>query len=219
MINIIYESDDLIIADKPSFIPTAPLKSKSGSSFLEEAAAYFPQIMDVKGRQSWEGGLLHRLDTPTSGLVMFALNQKAFDDLLSQQLADSIIKQYKALFSVRRETLPGFPSYPFYDVSKEGGVISSSFRSYGPKGAQVRPLAAGDNKVYTTKTEPLDEHSVCCTITNGFRHQIRCHMAWAGYPLLGDTLYGGESSDVFGLRATGLSFAEPSTGKRVTISI
>ncbi len=219
MINVIYESDDILIADKPSFIPTAPLKNKNGSSFLEEAAAFFPKIMEVKGRQPWEGGLLHRLDTPTSGLVMFALNQRTFDVLLTQQLENEIIKRYKATFSKKRTTLPGFPPYPFHDVVSERGVITSAFRAYGPKGAQVRPLTAVDGRIYTTQTEPFDENSVCCTITNGFRHQIRCHMAWAGYPLIGDTLYGGDESEVFGLRAIALSFIEPSSGKRVEVTV
>jgi len=218
VIDIVYESKELVIADKPSFLPTAPLKNGGGSCFLSEVAKLFPEILTVKGRQPWEGGLLHRLDTPTSGLVMFARNQEAFDALLEEQLEGGIIKTYRCRITSKKDLKEGYPPYPFHDAVRENGIIHSSFRSFGPKGAQVRPLKEERGKVYFTQTQPSGEE-VICTIENGFRHQIRCHMAWAGYPLLGDTLYGGEPSDSFGLRAIALSFTLPGRKERIEVRV
>ena len=88
----------------------------------------------------------------------------------------------------------------------------------------MRPLTNPKAKncsgvLYTTQTEVESSNSVLCTITRGFRHQIRVHMAWAGYPLAGDTLYGGDEADVFGLEAVSLTFANPSDGQVLTITL
>ena len=218
--NIVFENQDLVIANKPSNIPSAPLKSSTGPSFLKEVATLYPEIMSVKGFNEWEGGLLHRLDTPTSGLVLFARNQRAFDALYAQQKKDLIIKQYRAIYT-RTIHLEGFPTYPFSSPVDEPVLIHSSFRPYGKKGSAVRPLLTGtkDLPVYCTDIVPEKEGSVICTIRRGFRHQIRCHMAWAGYPLVGDTLYGGEVSENFGLSAIGISFINPSDGKTLSITL
>lgn len=175
--------------------------------------------MKVSGYQSWEGGLLHRLDTPTSGLVLFARDQKAFDFLSWQQKHDMITKEYRARTGGKMEQLPGFPPFP-YSASDFGFRIVSGFRAYGRKGASVRPLTVGSSmRIYTTDVMRESESSFICALTQGFRHQVRCHMAWAGYPLLGDGLYGGCESDVFGLEAIGLTFTDPTSQKVLSIKV
>jgi 23S rRNA pseudouridine1911/1915/1917 synthase len=51
-------------------------------------------------------------------------------------------------------------------------------------------------------------------ILRGFRHQIRCHLAWLGFPILHDSLYGGAGEGVLALRACSLSFDDPLDGAR-----
>lgn len=224
-IETIYKNDDILVVYKPGNIPSAPL-SCTGDEFclLNEVRKKEPRIMNACGRLVREGGLIHRLDTPTSGLVLFALNQSAYDNLISQQKKDRIIKQYRAVFTSRKGTPEGFIPYTEYDVASSCGYISSYFRSFGPRGAEVRPLRDQRAKncsgtLYTTQTEVESHNSVICTITRGFRHQIRAHMAWAGYPLAGDVLYGGDESDVFGLEAISLTFENPSDGQILTITL
>lgn len=225
-IETVYRSDDVIVVNKPPFIPTSPLGDNGDELCLVSLVRRFePRIMVPVGRLIREGGLIHRLDTPTRGLVLFALTQEAYDDLIAQQKHDRIIKQYRATFTGRTDALPeGFPPYEGFDPANECGVITSYFRSYGPRGASVRPaLSAGAKRcsgtLYSTQCEVESPHSVICTISRGFRHQIRCHMAWAGYPLEGDVRYGGTGSDRFGLEAIGLSFRDPANGTNVTVTL
>lgn len=221
MTEVIYENRDLVIVNKVSGLPTAPLKGQSADTLLSRTGELFPEILKVKGFNEWEGGLIHRLDTPTSGLVMFARTQKAFDSLLVQQRKDEIIKVYRARVTAAVEVLPGFIGYCGPDPLSEPALITSSFRPFGPKGASVRPLPAGEkgNAVYTTECVPEGSDSVLCTITRGFRHQIRCHLAWTGHPLLGDVRYGAAESSEFGLEAIELSFINPSDGVRLNITL
>lgn len=223
-IEIVWTDGRVLVAKKPHFLPCAPLGAGDDFNFLSQVAEVEPRVLAPKGKLEREGGLLHRLDTPTSGLVLFALDQEAYDDLMAQQKADLIIKQYRARWGGPSEVPEAFPEYGLHDPATEPGMIHSYFRPYGPKGASVRPCLDPDAKrcsgvLYVTETEPEGPDSVICTITRGFRHQIRAHMAWAGRPLLGDTRYGGPDSDTFGLEAIGLSFRSPADGTPVTITI
>lgn len=215
MINIIYKNPKILVCYKESGLPTAPLKNSTNDNLVSQVSIEYPEIMDVKGFQAWEGGLLHRLDTPTSGLVLFALAQDAFDYLVYQQKNDMIIKEYRAKSKGAKELLPGFPPFIYDECSS----IISGFRNYGPKGASVRPVLPSDNqKVYKTEVIREGDDSFICTITQGFRHQIRCHMAWSSYPLIGDEKYGGFEGE-FGLEAIGLTFKDPVSRKVISIKI
>lgn len=96
-------------------------------------------------------------------------------------------------------------------------IITSSFRSYGKKGASVRPLLNSDTREYKTIVEKESEDSFICTITRGFRHQIRCHLSWSGYPIIGDLQYGGKENEKLMLEAISISF--PYKNSTLTIEI
>ena len=206
-----YSSDSFVIANKPHGIPTVPLKGQStDGTLLGLVAELFPDVLSVKGRNSWECGAVHRLDTATGGLVVFARTQGMYDHLLSVQTSGRFLKTYRAL-TCNDGRLKG--QDPVFDA--EGRMeIASYFRSYGPGSKQVRPTSdikrADSPVLYTTLVRSLGDGAFECTITRGFRHQIRAHLAWIGSPIIGDPLYGSAAEgEILKLDCIKLSFPMP----------
>ena len=218
----IFEDDYFLILDKPSGIASARLKSDTKESLSSLVFSQYPEIENIKGKLLWEGGIVHRLDTLTSGLVMFCKTQQVFDDILQQQLEDRVEKTYRAKVE-RVKPNDTFIPYPYHDVINKNGTIDSLFRSYGQKGSAVRPLLNDkfnktNLRTYSTTTKTETKNSVICTLTRGFRHQVRCHLAWSGYAIVGDELYGAEKNQSFGLDAIAIKFYHPIEKKLMLIS-
>lgn len=227
MTNIVYIDDSVIVVNKVSGLATVPLSFDDDKPTLLKAVGYeFPEVLEIKSKHNWEGGTLHRLDTMTSGLVLFARTQYAFDRLMVEQYNDRIIKTYQAKVHKAEKKEEGFEPFPFGDVIASPLVINSYFRPYGPKGAMVRPVLnnqlamkkIGKPVLYTTQTALFDENVIECQLTKGFRHQVRAHLAWSGYPLDGDDVYGGREGNEFGLFASSITFKSPLSGKILTIT-
>jgi 23S rRNA pseudouridine1911/1915/1917 synthase len=180
----------------------------------------FPGIAAVRGHGENQGGLLHRLDYETRGLVLIARTSEAFTALAAQQARGEFIKEYEAL-SGTGEPFPGFPPRPF---SGRIRYIESAFRPYGKGQRAVRPLPperGGEKPLYRTEILSCGEGPektglFRLRLARGFRHQIRCHLAWIGRPLLNDPLYGGPPfpGGFLALRACALVFTDPLTGER-----
>ena len=98
-IEVIFENQDILVFYKPKNIPTVPLKGQEGDTLLSLAAADYPEILSPYGKNPWEGTILHRLDTPTSGIVIAARNKETYQYLVSLQNIDKIEKKYKAEIS------------------------------------------------------------------------------------------------------------------------
>ena len=96
-IKVIYKDDDIVAFYKPKNLPTVPLKNQEGEdTLLSLGAKEYPEILSPYGKNPWEGTILHRLDTPTSGIVLAARNKETYFELLSLQDNDLIIKTYIA---------------------------------------------------------------------------------------------------------------------------
>ena len=234
---------------KPPGIHSAPSGNSKGETLLDWCMRRNPEIADLPGRKKGEGGLLHRLDYETHGLMLFARTLPGMEYLIKQQKAGSILKEYSALTAKKNNKLPGFPEVQtgFMDFQWS---IKSAFRPYGEGRKAVRPvincdstgnvkgkhkeLALDKGKPYVT--EILEIQSILSAtdlitirIYRGFRHQIRCHLAWIGQPIINDELYGGFSYGLtddspcgrgfLGLRAFSLAFSDPSTGKKLRYEI
>ena len=222
--HLVFEGPDTLIYWKESGIPTVPLRSTiDGRTLLSIASAAFPEIRCCHGANEWEGGVVHRLDNPTKGLVLIARTQKAYDALMQQQKKDMISKEYVARTSDGRSFDDGFEPFPLFPITDGPTSITSYFRPFGKGQKSVRPVWANERhrkgKIYTTEVVPGEDGIFHCTITRGFRHQIRSHLAWSGHPIIGDTQYGGVEAEDFGLEAVSISYIEPCSGRKLTISI
>lgn len=236
---IICENAGYLVVYKPPFMHSAPLRVDETQNLFLWCANRYPEIRMVRGKKRIEGGLLHRLDRDTSGLVLFARTQASYDVLSLQQEEGSFIKEYRAICSVNKNGLPGFPEHILLGIQNEQDTglpiapfrIESAFRAYGPGQKSVRPLvnrekekkrgAAMDrNNPYCTevvsyKRLPDNKMEFTILLKRGFRHQIRSHLAWIGYPILGDLLYGGKESETMQLYAEKISFIDPDIAVRV----
>ena len=197
-----------LVIYKPKGLPSAPLFADDFENAFSQAAKLFPELLKVNGKKEIEHGLLHRLDTATDGLMVIAANQECYDFLSNEQKEGRFVKTYSAECEIipdNAEKLGGFPP----DLPALPSAVSY-FRAYGEGRKEVRPVTEksgkaalsklGKSKLYTTEIEikKISEnkaHAVC-RITEGYRHQVRCHLAWAGYPVCGDSLYNSNCSKV-----------------------
>ena len=213
-IKIIYEPQEdnpFLVIYKPKALASAPLSKDDKNNALAQALELFPQIKNVKGKKEIEYGLLHRLDTVTDGLLMIATEQNFYDYLIEEQKNGHFIKTYQALCNYNprddvneMQAKDGFPPYhtkPIFEGQKF--TMSSYFRYFGKGNKEVRPVTkesgkkilekAGKLKEYTTNVfikKKIDkDFLVECSITQGFKHQVRCHLAWSGLPIINDCVY------------------------------
>ncbi|MDR0761329.1 MAG: RNA pseudouridine synthase [Treponema sp.] len=242
--NIVDLKPDYLVAYKPPRMHSVFLKKQDGredreDTLLDWCSRLYPEVPEVKGRNPWEGGILHRLDYETEGLVLFARTQEAMDSFLVQQKEGSFSKTYGAFSVGTMERLPGYPPKPRMYPSQNTYplIVESGFRPYGPGRKTVRPVihpGVPPEKIYRTwilAVENVKGFTVFAVrIQRGFRHQIRCHLAWLGFPLVNDSLYGGAvirdhkplnsgegvlppDQPFLALRAQGLSFRDPVSGE------
>jgi 23S rRNA pseudouridine1911/1915/1917 synthase len=224
---ILEETDDFAVVFKPPKMHCAPLPKRNGGTLLE----WYAGLGQVKVPL-----LMHRLDFETHGLVLFAKNRKSFDFFKSIQEKDEFIKEYSAvccsklsLSSVPNSSFPPLPVLSTCEPSSENPlVIESYFRPYGPGRKLVRPVIDGGKKhreiakdrggFYLTEITGREGNVFTVRIKRGFRHQIRCHLCWIGFPIQNDPLYSeqetGNSEGILALRAHALFFADPSTGRQ-----
>jgi 23S rRNA pseudouridine1911/1915/1917 synthase len=225
---ILDETSDFAVVFKPPRMHSAPLAKKEGGTLLEWFMAR------ENAAQSF-CALIHRLDFDTHGLVLFAKDTESFKFFNELQDKGRFIKEYSAIcFNVPTvSSVPGFPPPPVlaaHDPSPEKPlVIESFFRPFGPGRKLVRPviedgkknreIAKDNGGFYRTEIIAINNNIFTVRLKRGFRHQIRCHLCWAGRPIMNDPLYphpleaGGSVPDM-ALRACALFFADPSTGKQ-----
>ncbi len=241
---VIAEEPSFLVVDKPAGLPTVPLKQDPPDkpSLLGAVARRYPEILSVQDQKPWEGGVVHRLDTATSGLVVIARTSMAWMALRASQRAGLYAKDYKAYSAGIDQTscpLAGFPEYPYDDPAELGGCVvrvGCLFRPWGDGRKAVRPVCRDASENVLKKASPTwymtevcymgDEEAdgrLCkvfsCRISAGFRHQIRCQLAWAGWPLIGDSLYGGVPAGRLGLRAYGIRFPHPENAGTVEFRV
>jgi 23S rRNA pseudouridine1911/1915/1917 synthase len=220
---IIAETPAYIVAEKPHNMHTAPLAAEEEATLLGWCARAYPQVMAVHGRKPVEGGLLHRLDYETAGLVLIARTQASYEFLAAEQEAGRFVKDYTA---VTRPTLPDALTVWRTKAVPALFPLTSGFRHYGPGRKLVKPEPAADEISVRSYITCLLEIRECgadtefhVRLTRGFRHQIRAHLAWIGYPINNDTRYGGANSGgPLALTAWHLSFADPESGVPVNIT-
>jgi 23S rRNA pseudouridine1911/1915/1917 synthase len=180
-----FQSKSVLVVDKPAGQPTAPLRAGERGTLANALVGHFPELAGV-GYGPREPGVLHRLDTNTSGLLIVARSVDAFG-VLRAALQDGRIRK-KYLLVCKSEGLAdeGTIAHPIANHPKDqrrvlACVHPRDVMRYAPRQASThyRVLRRGE-------TNALVE----VTVERALRHQIRVHFSSIGHPLIGDALYG-----------------------------
>jgi len=198
------ERAELVVVNKPAGMPTAPLATAERGSLCGALLARYPEMQGV-GYRAREPGIVHRLDTQTSGLVLAARNAQAFTRMNQALEREQLHKRYLAVVSALGLA--------------ETGEISRALAPDPAHPERVRVLEEGDRSGYArhkitryrVKRIAGARALLELSVGSAFRHQIRAHLAAIGHPIAGDAVYGGEPLSALGsrhaLHASQLSWA------------
>jgi tRNA pseudouridine32 synthase/23S rRNA pseudouridine746 synthase len=193
---IVYQDHDLVVADKPHFLPVMP-----AGRYVEETLS----VRLVRRLGNPDLVALHRLDRGTAGLVVFSARPSSRDAYTRLFRERAIAKTYEAL----APPLPGL-TFPLSRCSRieRGEPFFRTHEVEGPANAttHVDVIERGDD-VWRYRLEPV----------TGRKHQLRVHMAGLGAPIVGDPMYpvlreeAADFSEPMQLLARELSFIDPFT--------
>ncbi len=207
---VLYEDNHIIVVLKPQNVPTQADESKD-MDLLTAVKQYIKEKANKPGNVYV--GLVHRLDRPTGGVMVFAKTSKAAERLCEQIKTGEFEKEYLCVTCA--EPKP-----------KEGTLVNYLKKDEKTNIVSVVPMATQDAKKavlsYEVK-EVVSGYALCkVNLGTGRSHQIRVQMAHIGCPLYGDQKYGGKK-ETFGnplaLWAVRLTFTHPVTKERRTFFI
>lgn len=192
---ILYEDSSILVLDKPSGVPSAPLRPGEAGTAVSAALAHLPELARLA-----EGGLLHRLDTGTSGALAFGKTDADIARIRALWNTPRVRKVYRAIVTPSSKRAPMEPPLTIdrpighsAKSSKKMIVLPSQSKIRGkPQPALTRVLRA------TPVSAGLDLE---IEIETGVMHQIRCHLSALGHPICGDLVYGGAPSERLWLHA------------------
>lgn len=212
-----YADEHLLVVEKPANVPTQPGKGHLTDTLLNALFARFGNQLQNLGK-SRDFGLLHRLDKPTSGLLIVALKAGAYDTLRAAFEGREIRKYYWAVCAGKPKTPSGVIRM---SIAESGG---SDGREHAKSRMKLAHISRA-GKPALTAYRVLDTSDSSCLIearpVTGRLHQIRVHLAAIGCPLLGDELYGPRrvhtACNRVALHAHRIAFRHPITGADVDV--
>lgn len=200
---ILYEDEDIMAVCKPSGMPSVPglncmlsllewLVSKTGCSTVES---------------------VHRLDMDTSGIMIFAKNPAAGNNIRKQFEEHAVRKTYRALLSFSGTQL---------NTGDTGTVSIPLSPDFDERPRQKVDMKQGKEAVTEYHVDEIRKDGILVTFKplSGRTHQLRVHSAHhlgLGHPIVGDMLYGGDPAPRLCLHAESITLTHPSTHEEITI--
>ncbi len=180
-LHVLHADDALVAMVKPIGLPSHPIRPGERGTLANALVARFPECAAACDDPR-EGGLAHRLDTDTSGVILAARTHDDWQALRRAFSEGRVHKEYWALVTGR---------------PPDHGVVDAPLRQTGKL---VKPIPFGGEGTLPARTT----YEVCAQqqslallrvkAETGRMHQVRAHLAFIGHPLVGDILYGGPPS-------------------------
>lgn len=204
-INIIYEDNHLLVIEKPVNIPVQEDSSKDID--LITLLKNYRKVKENKPGNAYIG-LVHRLDRPVGGIMVFAKTSKAASRL-SEQIRNNTFK--KKYIAVVENNLPEKNKLEDYLIKNE--KENKSYVTTKEKGK----YSCLDYKILNKKN---NLNLVEINLHTGRSHQIRVQFSSRGNPLVGDSKYGNNSNNInIALFAKEITFIHPTTKEELTFSL
>jgi 23S rRNA pseudouridine1911/1915/1917 synthase len=209
-LTVLYEDDDLVVIDKPPGMVVHPGSGQTRGTLAAGLLHRYPELDGVGAADRW--GLVHRLDKDTSGAILVARSQEAFDGLTGQLRERKISREYLTLIEGVLKPPTGTIDAP---IGRDPGTPTR--RAVIREGKHAR--------THYRLVKNYDEHDLAfvkVTLETGRTHQIRVHFAAIGHPIVGDATYGsrrepGLSPRIF-LHAGELKFKHPSDDSEIVVT-
>ncbi|WP_027399598.1 RluA family pseudouridine synthase [Anaerovorax odorimutans] len=196
--NIAYEDENILIVEKPYGLLTHGDKTEKKNHLANQVAGYLADTgeYDPSRERTFMPSPVNRLDRNTTGLVIFGKNNKALQSLNKMIREKDYISKFYLTIVVG-------------ELKKDLKLIDKMEKNLTKNVVTVSPLESSEGKVMETIARPL-KSAKGYTLTEvelvtGRTHQIRAHLASAGFPVIGDTKYGNKYTNEkiakqFGLR-------------------
>lgn len=215
--DVYYEDKDLLMVEKKAGIPCYPLRAEERWTLANGLIAKYPDLNGI-GFSRLQPGLVNRIDTMTSGLLLVARNNEVFQALRSMFNAGEVKKGYQTLVHGK--------------VTWEG-EIELFISSHPTKKDRVKVVSCEekDKKEFAEARRARTKISILrylaeftlleIQLITGVRHQIRAHLSYLGHPVVGDPIYGATSYQQptnlgrYFLHANYLGLRHPVSGKWV----
>lgn len=211
-LDIIYEDDDMLAINKPAGMVVHPSPGHSEGTLVNAVLGYCPNLEGVGGER--RPGIVHRLDKETSGLILVAKNDLALRHLQRQFKRRTIKKTYLALVEGHVQPPQALVDAP---IGRDP--------NHRQRMAVIAPGSSARSRRAQTEYQLLriygDYSLLECYPRTGRTHQIRVHLAFAGFPIVGDTTYGRRKQrlelDRHFLHASALTLERPADDKALSL--
>lgn len=199
-LDILFEDEDVLVLNKPAGLVVHPGAGNPDHTLINALIAHCPDLAGVGGVQ--RPGLVHRLDKDTSGLLVVAKSDLAYQGLVKQLRYRKLSREYLGLAKGK--------------VEGRGTVDAPIGRHVSArKKMAVRPEGGKKAVTYFRTLEANETASLLhLKLETGRTHQIRVHLQYIHHPILGDEVYGGPLGPAQRqmLHAFRLSFLHPRSG-------
>lgn len=206
-LDVEYSDDDVIVIHKPAGLVVHPGSGVADGTLVNALLHAFPEIADVGDPQ--RPGIVHRLDRDTSGLLLVARSERAYESLVEQLSERSVERRYDALCW-------GTPASP-------RGVIDAAIGRSQTRRTRMAVREDGrDARTWYEVRTHWRRPGVSlleCRLETGRTHQIRVHLNAIGHPVVGDATYGGYRESIAlrrpFLHARVVGFDHPADGRHL----